>query len=269
MDRFITRPFVRLSLATGIVAGFGIGGGAFTAVALGVPPGTAWAALAQAHAHAQLFGFAGLMVFGVALVFLPRLRGAPLQGAHLVPWVLALYGGGVLLRLVCQSAAPFLAQAGLGGVALAASLGAAAGAWLALAGASLAVALLVRTGLSGPPLAHRAGLRQVLPLVVTAWLGLLAALAVNAWGTWESMAAWQSVPGRIPSVGDAPWLLSPALDALAVRLAFLGWLVPMSVAFAARNFPLLLWAKPAPGRWLAWGLAALIAGLMLDVAATL
>ena len=59
----------------GLGAGFGIGAGSFTAVTLGLPVGAWWAALTQAHGHAQLFGFAGLMVFGVALHFLPRLRG--------------------------------------------------------------------------------------------------------------------------------------------------------------------------------------------------
>jgi uncharacterized protein involved in response to NO len=269
VDRFTTRAFVRLSLATGIVAGFGIGGGAFAAAALGTPVGAVWTALAQAHAHAQLFGFAGLMVLGVALIFLPRLRGAPLRGARLVPWVLALYAGGVLLRVVCQGAAPFLALAGWDAVALAAGYGNAAGGTLALAGAGLAVGMLAATGASGPPLAQRAGLRQVLPLVVAAWIGLLLALLVNAWGAWETVASWRPAAGRVPVVGEAPWLLPPALDALAVRLAFLAWLVPMSVAFAARNFPLLLWTRPAPGRWLAWGLAALVGGLLLDAGATL
>ena len=267
-DRFLTRPFVHLSLGIGLVGGFGSGGGAFAASALGLPAGAYWPALAQAHGHAQLFGFAGLMVFGVAFVFLPRLRGAPLRGARWVPLVLTLYGGGVIVRVVAQAMAPFLGALGLGTFSLAASAVVPLTALAELAGSVLGVGMLAATGLSGPPLSQRPGLRQVLPLLITAWAGLLAALLLNQWGAVDALSPFLA-RRSVPLVGQAPWLLDPALDTLAIRIAFLGWLVPMSVAFAARNFPLFLWTKPAPARWLNWGLAALLAGLALDVAGTL
>ncbi|HET7768775.1 MAG TPA: hypothetical protein VFN74_08350 [Chloroflexota bacterium] len=267
-DRFLTRGFVHLSLGVGLLGGFGLGGASFAASALGLPTGAYWPALAQSHGHAQLFGFAGLMVLGVALVFLPRLRGAPLRGAEWVPLVLVLYGGGVIVRVVIQSGAPFLGPLGLGRFGFAAGGVIALSALLELAGALIGTGLLATTGVSGPPLAQRPGLRQVLPLLVAAWLGFLAALALNTLAAFDAL--WRSLLGDgIPLVGQAPWLLDPALDALLVRIAFLGWLVPMSVAFAARNFPLFLWTKPAPGRWLTWGLVVLMAGLTLDVAASL
>lgn len=264
MDRFVTRPFVTLSLAIGLFAGFVLGGAAFAATALGVPVGPVWAAFAQAHGHAQLFGFAGLMVFGVALVFLPRLRGAPLGWGRFVPWVLALYGGGVVLRVTAQAAGPLIA-AGAGQLLFGLSAVIAASGVLTLLGAALGIAMLVRTGVVGPPIGQRAGLAQVLPLLVTAWLGLLGALAVNAWGSYETLAGWRVPASGVPPVRPAPWLVPPETDARVVRLAFVGWLVPMSVAFAARNFPLFLWTHPAPGRWLRWGLALLLAGLAADL----
>ena len=267
VDRFVTRPFIQLSLAVGLFAGFGLGSAPFVLGALGIPLGQARPALAQAHGHAQLFGFAGLMVLGVALVFLPRLRGAPLAGAGLVPWVLALYGGGVLLRVVTQVAAPFLAPAAQERLLPLAVFGFLAGAALTLAGAIVVVAMLVGTALAGPPLRQRAGLLHVLPLLVTAWLGFLAALVANTAGAFESWRAWALPLQRLPVVGQAPWLIPPAHDALAVRLALLGWLVPMSVAFAARNFPLFLSTPPAPRRALAAGAALLIGGVLLDMGA--
>jgi len=47
-------------------------------------------------------------------------------------------------------------------------------------------------------------------------------------------------------------------------LALLGWLVPLAVAFAARNFPLFLRTPLASPRTLRWGLAILVDGLVAD-----
>ena len=249
----------------GLGAGFGIGTGAFIAVALGLPVGAWWAALAQAHGHAQLFGFAGLMVFGVALHFLPRLRGAPLWRAQYVPWVLRLYGGGVLLRVLAQMLAPFFAVTGIVPLVLLSSVAIALSGLFTLAGGGLAVLMLVQTARNGPPLAQRAGLVQVMPLLSAAWLGFLAALLINAWGSLTVLDFWRLPPGtRVTQVRVAPWLVSPIWDALTVRLALLGWLLPLSVAFAARNFPLFLWTQLAPAESLRWGLALLAAGLALE-----
>jgi len=249
----------------GLGAGFGIGAGSFTAVTLGLPVGAWWAALAQAHGHAQLFGFAGLMVFGVALHFLPRLRGAPLWRAHYVPWVLRLYGGGVVLRVSAQMLAPFFAVTGIVPLVLLSSVAIALSGLLTLAGGGLAVLMLVQTARNGPPIAQRAGLMQVMPLLGAAWLGFLAALLVNAWGSLAVLDFWRLPPGaRVAQVRIAPWLVTPIWDALTVRLALLGWLLPLSVAFAARNFPLFLWTQLAPAESLRWGLALLAAGLALE-----
>jgi uncharacterized protein involved in response to NO len=265
VDRFITRPFIWLSLGIGLGAGFGIGTGALLAVALGLPVGAWWAAMAQAHGHAQVFGFAGLMVFGVGFLFLPRLRGAPLWGAQYVPWVLRLYAGGVLLRVAAQMLAPFLAVTRTGPLVVAASFGIALSGLLTLAGGALAVVLLVQTARHGPPVEQRIGLMHVLPLLAAAWLGLLASLVVNAWGTLSVLDSWRAVPGGVTGVRLAPWLVPPIWDALTVRLALLGWLVPLAIAFAARNFPLFLWTQLAPAAHLRWGMALFSVGLGLEL----
>src|SRR5919202_6432495 len=125
----VTPPFVWAATALAVVAGFGLGGALFAAL-LGPRPGLWWPAAAQAHGHVQLFGWAGLMVLGVGLHFLPRLRGAALAAPGLAPWVLALYGGGVGLRAVAQPLAA--ARPGLAGLLVLAAL-------LELGGAALAV----------------------------------------------------------------------------------------------------------------------------------
>jgi uncharacterized protein involved in response to NO len=172
--------------------------------------------------------------------------------------VLALYGGGVLLRTLCQIAGPLLVP-GADPIAQALRLGLAASGPLTLAGAALGVWLLAVTARHGPPLRTRPGLVQVLPLLVASWVGLLAALAANAFGT-------LAVLGQD---GAAAWLAPPAVDGVVVRLALLAWLVPVAVAFSARNFPLFVRTPLPSTRALNGGLALLLAGVLLDAAARL
>jgi uncharacterized protein involved in response to NO len=294
-DRFLSRPFIWAALVAALLPGFGAGMVLFAALLWRWPLGPWWPAAAQAHGHAQVFGFAGLMVLGVGLYFLPRLRGAPLVQPALVPVVLALYGGGLLLHITLQTAGPFIP---LGPDTR--LLGATAAIILALSGpftllgAALAFALLLRTGRHGPPLQTRPGVRQVQALVLVSFVSLLIALALNACATLVSGAAAFAAYGAagtglatgaaatggtpeagatIPALGSVtplpPWLLPPIPHLAAVRLAFLGWLVPVAVAFSARNFPLFLHTRMAPSGALRLGLAVLLCGLVLDVSVRL
>jgi uncharacterized protein involved in response to NO len=54
--------------------------------------GTRWTALAQAHGHLQLLGWAGLFIFGMGYRLVPRMSGTSLQ----LPW-LALPSGALLV----------------------------------------------------------------------------------------------------------------------------------------------------------------------------
>lgn len=89
-------PFTRVASLLEAALLLGAGGGFVLATiltltqALAVPLGPWWTALAQAHGHLQLYGWAGLFVLGVAFHFLPRLRGTPLAAPWLVPWILGL-----------------------------------------------------------------------------------------------------------------------------------------------------------------------------------
>jgi uncharacterized protein involved in response to NO len=239
------------SLAAALIPGFGAGTVLFLALWRGWPlDGGWWPAMAQGHGYAQLFGFAGLLVFGVALHFLPRLRGAPLAWQRAQPWLLALYGGGVLLRAIAQLTAPIATAGGASGVLRAAF---AASGPLTLAGASLGIAMLAATARTGPPLRTRPGLVQVLPLLVASWVAWWLALALDAWGTLRA-----GMEGAL--------LVAPAIDQVVVRIAFFGWLVPVAAAFTARNFPLFARTRAAPSTGLREALFLLLAGLAIDVA---
>jgi uncharacterized protein involved in response to NO len=236
--------YVWAAVAFALTGGFGYG----AAVFLWAPAAACWAELTEAHGHIQLFGWGGLMVLGVGLFFLPRLRGAPLAAPSLVLPALLLLSGGLAIRLAaalaCASGHPAIRAAEL----LAGSL--------ELAGAGLAVAALVQTARRGPPLSTRAGLRLVLPYLALAFTSLLLALAA----------------GLAQSGGDllgASPASTSAMRQLAVHLGLVGFLVPVSIGVSARSFPLFLWTRPPSGRWLRLAFWAFLSGLALVVTGVL
>jgi uncharacterized protein involved in response to NO len=248
------RAFVWGAFLAALGPGFLAGAVLFAAPQLGVPVGPWWPAVTQAHGFAQLAGFAGLMVLGVAFQFLPRLRGAPLAAPGLVPWVLALSGGGLLLRVLGQTLGPLVPPApGEAPPAPALRLLFVLSGPLTLGGALAGLAMLGRTALRGPSLGARAGFRQVALLLAAGGTAFLLFHGLNALGT-------------LSAGGAAPWLVPPALDGAAVRLALLGWLVPVAVAFSARSFPLFIWTRPPRVRALQGSLALLLLGLGLSLA---
>jgi uncharacterized protein involved in response to NO len=237
-------PFLWAATLLALLGGFGLGGAL-------VLHQTAWRfPAAQAHGHVQVFGWAGLLVLGVSLHFLPRLRGARLAAPGLARAVLALYVGGLTLRLAAQPLAAFVPAVWpllpLSGA-------------LEIAGAALAVGMLVATGRRGRPLRDATALLPVLPYLVLAFTSFVVALALNLVALLASG----------PPPRDAPWL--PLLPApwhpLLVHLGLVGFLVPISLAMSVRTFPLYLRVQVPNTRALRVTLAVLIAGLGLRLAA--
>ena len=66
------RPFIAASLLIGIFGGFALALVLSIDAAEGFSLGTRWFAVAQAHGHLQLIGFAGLFIAGMALRLAPR-----------------------------------------------------------------------------------------------------------------------------------------------------------------------------------------------------
>ncbi len=241
-------PFVWASLAAAATAGFGYGAAVFAASAANAPFGPWWVALTQAHGHVQLFGWGGLMVLGVGFHFLPRLRGAPLIGAGLQPWVLGLLGAGLALRAIAQ---PWQGLAATPAPVL--GLAVAASSILEMLGAGLAVAMLTMTMRSGPPLRQRPGLVAVLPYLVASFAALLLAMAVNA-------------AAAVVSAGAGSALLPDWGDRISTTLGLVGFLTSASIAVSARTFPLFLGLRvPSPALLRLLFLPFLV-GLLLQVA---
>ena len=238
-------PFVWAAVLGTIVAGCTLGGASSTALALGIPIGGWWSAAGQAHGHLQLFGWGGMMVLGVGFFFLPRLRGAMLAQEALLPWILGLLSGGLALRLIAQLALALDGSApsafGLAGSGL-----------LELAGATLALAVLVATSRDGPPLRQRPGLVQVLPYLVVSFSAFWLAMAANA--VLVASAAAEGA-AALPGTGDG----------LVVHLGLVGFLVPISVAVSARTLPLFLWLRVPSTRSLNLAFALFLIGLALTL----
>src|SRR5579872_7442195 len=98
----LVTPILKAALLMGVGGGFLLATVLTLSLAFSVPLGAWWEAMAQAHGHLQLYGWAGLFVLGVSLHFLPRLRGTPLVGARLVPWLLGMIILSLILRGVGQ-----------------------------------------------------------------------------------------------------------------------------------------------------------------------
>lgn len=242
--------FVGASLGVATTAGFGLGGALFAVTALGWPIGRWWPAAAQAHGHVQLFGWAGLMVLGVGFHFLPRLAGGPRIPTRAARVVLGLLLTGLVARVLFQ---PSLAATPTGPMAPVLGGGLVASGALELAGATLALGLLVRTMRAVSAVRPIADFRSVLPFFAIAFAAFWLALGANLAGL-----------AGAASAGNA--LVPHAVDRLTTQLGFHGFLVPVSVAMSARTFPLYLRTRPPKSGPLRFGLALLLAGLALRIA---
>ena len=241
------RLFTRASLAVAVSAGFGLGGLLFLALLGGSTVGRWWPAAAQAHGHAQIAGWAGLMVLGVGLHFLPRLASAPPPRpapARLGFWIIV---AALTARVTCQAALGFIDG---GRAEFLLRSGWAAGAIAELAGALLIVGLLANSLRAALPLRPDAAVRPVLPLLAAGLLGLLAYLAVSALATLDALR------------DDTAWIDVERSARLSL-LGLYGFLVPISVAMTVRIFPLYFRTRTARLQLTRGGVALLLGGLLL------
>ncbi len=248
-DPVAWQPFVAASLLLAITGGFGLGAFLMEAAARHAVSGAWWEAAAQAHGHLQVFGWAGLMVIGVSLHVLPRLRGTSLAYPNGTRLVCALLVIGLVARTVSQpvlaATPPGRAHVILGGALVGSGV-------LELSGACVLLWLLGATLRRGPSLRARAGLWSVLPFFVSAFGALWLALAVN-------------LIGLIAAVWGGQAVAPDGLDDLTAWIGFYAFLVPVSLAMSARTFPIFLrTALPRLGLLRA-ALAALLGGLVLRV----
>jgi uncharacterized protein involved in response to NO len=234
-------PFSRVAPVLGEALLIGASGGFVLATVLTltrafhVPTGVWWVALAQAHGHLQLYGWAGLFILGVAFHFLPRLRGAGLAYPQAIPWLLGTLVAGIVLRGIGQ---PLFAATGQGiwKIAMVTSGVVELVAFLGF------LTIVIATAMQGPKLSTRPQLQKTLPFLVGIFASLGLAAIINLFNV--SLASVVAVAGVVPASGDA----------LNVTLGLLGFLVPMALTMSAQTLPMYAGLEPFP-RKLFWPLA--------------
>jgi uncharacterized protein involved in response to NO len=158
-----------------------------------------------------------LFVLGVALHFLPRLRGTPLAMPRLIPWLLATLVAGLLLRALSQ---PLFLVTGSHGWAI---ILIASGVLECTALVTI-VAQLGMTAWRGPVLATRPAFLGVFPFLIGAFSALGIASCVNL----------VNVVQASMSVGLVP----ATTDDLNVTLGLFGFLIPVALAMSAQSLPM-------------------------------
>jgi len=235
-------PVIGAALLIGTCGGFVLAAVLTLTAMLGLVTGPWWLAVAQAHGHLQLYGWAGLFVIGVALHFVPRLRGNPLALPQLVPWILGTLVAGLLLRALCQPLATLSS-------ALIWRTGLIASGVLECAALLGVVSLIALTLKNGPKLALRPAFRGVFPFIAGAFAALGLACIVNL----ANVSLAPANAGIVVSAGDD----------LNVTLGLFGFLVPMALAMSAQSLPMYAGLDAFPRKAL-WPLAGgYFAGLVL------
>jgi uncharacterized protein involved in response to NO len=219
-------PYLRAALLLGSGGGFALATVLTLSPLFGVPLGSWWEATVQTHGHLQLFGWAGLFVMGVALYFLPRLRGTPLIWPVLLPWILGAQVAGLLLRFLSQ---PLLVVTGwlLWKILLVLS-GVLEG--LALLAVLL---LLMRTTLRKEAAKSPVeGVRSIAPFVLGAFLSLSLAGILNLFNC-------------VNALGSSGLMLTSG-DEATITLGLFGFLIPVALAMSSRMLPLYAQIQPFP-----------------------
>lgn len=211
----VYRPLGLLAFAATVLAGTPVGLRLLGWLYLGASaPGPEWRLL---HAHVQVFGFFATLIPGVAQHLMPRFTGRPVVAHPLVPWLAALFGLALVLRIggtLASSAAAPLVAAGL----QAAGFG--------------AFAWQVWSTLDPPPLVL---LRRQLAGAASAFA---LAMTAEAIGRVQALSAGSSVPSEalmraVHAVGlyaVLGWVLGVLLRAGPMFVP--GWAVPMVVGRA-------------------------------------
>ncbi len=250
-------PFVFFSLLCALAPAFVYAIILGLAPSLRLFPGLSYPALMQGHGHAMLMGWGGSMILGVALHFLPRLRGSKLARPEFVPWAFWAFAIGTSLRVLGQ---PLLALASVETSplrVLEGSLGAAVafGTIAQAIGVAGVFFLLGETFRRGPPLRTKKGFRQITPAVAAAGLALLLA---------EALWLWSGIGGIV--AGNNLSLFAPGPNRAATEILLFGGVMALSLGMSARLFPMTFGMQPASPVLIAVSAGWLAGGVLLTTA---
>jgi len=248
-------PFVAYAILCAWLPGF------FFAVLLGLAPllnlsTASWhAAVVESHGHAMLVGWGGSMIMGVALHFLPRLRGAKLIAPDWVPWLFAGFVIGTTGRIAIP---PLLASIDAQGARWATVLQWSSGFALLLQVLALLglLAMLIITFNKGQPLAQKRGFRQILFPLLTTGMAFLLTQTAWLWGTVERIL-----------MGQSPAHLASPLHMAAIEMLLWGGVPALALGMSSRFFPLIFRTQPPSNSLIDVSSVALSMGVLMTLPA--
>lgn len=213
------KTFIRAAIA--ITLSFGTTWGAYILVKIALHQSfdAPNYAATQAHGHAQLFGWVGLFIMGVAYFSLPKILQARMQTLAPGWMVFGLMLAGILLRAVSQ---PFAAEATVG--------------WLVLLSAILEL-LAVTIFVSDLGLVF---VRSKVPRQTYDWFiqaSLASLLGLAAWNLVLGIHLWRNHASVVPDSTNSKFLY----------LAVFGFIVNMILGYSLRLLPIFLGLRPT--RW--------------------
>jgi uncharacterized protein involved in response to NO len=203
------KRFVFGALFVALTAGFGLGLVNLTRIALAQSYYEISGVLKQIHGHAQVFGWVGLFIMGVAFHAIPRMKMQPLRRVCAAKWCFWLMLGGVLLRVVAQPLAKHI-------------VGASA---LLVSGASELAAVGLFFWLLGATVVRSEQKHEPYEKFIWASVAWFAVLAV--WNFWIVLGMFLHRSVGIPALQDALW----------IHAAFFGFIANMIFAFSLRVLP--------------------------------
>ncbi len=185
----------------------------------------------QTHGHLQLLGWTGLFIIGVSLYFMPRLLAVPLRSTRIQRWILGL----ILSGLILEVPARFVWYHGLTGwLRMGTVLALLVGVLLSLFGGCLYIFLLIRLFIDRRG-QRTSGVRQMRPFMFTMFIGWFTYLFFHFFFTLQMVLQGKPVMG----IENAQWLVNVFLYMV---------LIPVTLAFSFRTFPLYLGTPPASSR---------------------
>jgi len=203
------KRFVFGALFVALTAGFGLGVTNLTRISLAQSYYEISGVLKQIHGHAQIFGWVGLFIMGVAFHAIPRMKMQPLRHVRAANSCLWLMLGGVFLRVFAQPLARHYA-------------GAAA---LLISGAAELAAVGIFVWLLGGSVARSKQPRESYEKFIWASVAWFAVLAV--WNLWIVLQMSLKRSMGIPALADALW----------IHVAFFGFIANMIFGFSLRVLP--------------------------------
>jgi len=208
----IYRIFVKTALVIVITVGCSLGAINLAAMALAGVTGSYWEAITQAHGHAQVFGWVGLFIMGVAYHVLPRLKSTELQGRTAAMASYWLMLSGIVLRMAAQ---PFAESPSLAGIVVLSAL-------VELVAASLFAYVVIGTLASNPASADFWD-KYVIASTLWFWVSATATLAISLYTSQRGLAV-------IPNALDAPYL----------HVALMGFVTMMIFGITLRTIPVFM-----------------------------